>query len=707
VIANTLPLGLQDNPRLEQWIGFENPGRVRIATGKVELGQGIRTAVIQVAADELDVAPSRIDLASGDTGETPSEGYTAGSMSVENSAGSVRLVAAEVRAMMCALAAAQLKCAEEALTISDGQILRNGAATGLDYWQLAPGLNLTGNATGSQRPKAKSERRLIGTNLPRVDLPGKIMGAEMSFIHDMRPLGVLHARVLRQPWPSAQVSIPSTMELAAILNSSARLVRINEFTAVVAESERLVVSSAETLAPRLQWSGGRPLSAEQAKPEWLSAQPSVPTTAARGNTSAASAADKRLSRTYTKQFLAHASIAPSCALARFENGNLTVWTHSQGVFPLRGALAAALHLDPSKVRVIHVAGAGCYGHNGADDAACDAAIIAREMPSRTVRVLWSRADELASAPLGTAMVVALEAELTTSGLPRTWTTSIWGGPHVRRPGVGGGVNLLAAEQLPDQPPSIIPQEMPEAAGGSGTRNAWLLYDVPQQTLKNHLITNLEPRTSSMRGLGAFANIFAIESFIDELAREAKIDPVTYRLQMMTDPRARGVIAKAAAMSAWKTGEVRPEGRGRGVAFGRYKNRAGYLALVVDVHVDESVRLKKVWCAVDAGLVVNPDGIRNQVEGGIIQSASWTLKEQVTFDEGRVATRSWDTYPILKFSEVPDIEIEIIDSPDDRPLGVGEVAQGPTAAAIANAVADALGVRIRDLPLTRERIIAAL
>ena len=707
MIANTLPPGLQDNPRLEQWIGFETKGRVRIATGKVELGQGIATAVVQIAADELDVDMSQIDHIAGNTDRSPNEGFTAGSLSVENSGGSVRLVAAEVRALMCAAAAVRLECAIGSLTVSHGAIFRDGVATGLDYWKLAGSIDLTAKATGIARLKTATERRLIGRSLSRVDLAAKVTGAAQCFIHDFLPPDVRHARILRQPWPEAQLQGPSDAAMRALLSPSDQLIRVNAFLAVVSDSERAAVVAAEKLAECLQWSGGHPLSPDDANPDGLIAKPVATSTEIRGK-QPSDPISRRLQRTYSKPFLAHGSIAPSCALARFEDGSLTVWTHTQGVFPLRGALASALHLDAHKINVIHMPGAGCYGHNGADDAACDAAIIACALPGSTVRVLWSRADELTAAPFGTPMVVTLEAETDASGKPRTWTSTIWSGPHMSRPGAWGGVNLLGAEQLPGQPPKAIPQEAPEHLGGSGTRNAWVPYDMPQQTLHNHLIVDLAPRTSSMRGLGAFANVFAIESFMDELAAESGADPVDFRLGLLTDPRAREVISKAAAMSGWRAGERRGDGRGRGIAYSRYKNRAGYLALIVDVRVEETVRLEKVWCAVDAGLVVNPDGVRNQVEGGIIQAASWTLKEQARFDDGRVTTRSWDTYPILRFSEVPEIEISLIERPDDnRPLGVGEVAQGPTAAAIANAVADALGVRLRDLPLTRERIIATL
>ncbi len=699
MIANTLPLGLVDNPRLDQWISFALAGHVQINTGKVELGQGILTALLQIAADELDVEPSRVRLVSGQTASTPREGFTAGSLSVEHSGGSIRLVAAEVRGMLVAAAAKLANCPEAELTVVDGAFHRLGAPTGIDYWQVAPQLDFGRNATGTTATKPSHLRKYIGTSLPRIDLPVKVFGGAPAFIHDLRPHGLVHARVIRQPWPGAELNGPDIVQAA----SDVRVVRIRNFVAVVAATEHTAVLAAEKIATQLIWRGGTPLLPDQAGSGWIATQPSLDATVTRGPEQPGKASSKRFKQTYTKPFIAHASIGPSCALARFLEGRLTVWTHSQGVFPLRDSLAKAFHLDVTSITVEHVQGAGCYGHNGADDAACDAAVLALELPGQTVRVMWSRADELGSAPFGTAMVVALEAEVSPAGMPVDWTSEIWGGPHAQRPGAAGGVNLLAAEALPNPPVRPLPIEIPETSGSSGLRNAVLLYDVPHQTLINHIATGLEPRTSSMRGLGAFANVFAIESFIDELANAAGMDPVRYRLAMTSDPRARAVMEEAVRMARWDSRKA--PGTGRGFAYSRYKNRAGYLALFVDVSVEEEVRLQRVWCAVDAGLVINPDGVRNQVEGGLIQAASWTLKEQVTFESGRVASTSWDTYPILRFSEVPEIEITLMDRPNDATLGVGEVAQGPMAAAIANAVADALGLRIRDLPLTRERIIS--
>jgi nicotinate dehydrogenase subunit B len=705
MIRNTLPPGLVDNPRLEQWIGFEKPGRVVIATGKVELGQGILTALTQIAADELDVDPARIVMVSGDTRLSPSEGVTAGSMSVETSGGAIRLVAAEVRSLLLAAAANRLKCDMTDLSIDDGIVIHLGGVTRLDYWSLSDSIDLAAAATGAVPVKTANRRKFVGTNLPRIDLPAKVFGKGTPFIHDVRSADMLHARVIRQPWPEAQFVAVDPATAARLLGVGVRLLEVGNFVAVTGDHEQEVGAAAERIGARITWTGGRPLDGQMAAQGWIAAQPSHETTTTYGQP-APFHGTAQLAATYSKPFIAHASIAPSCALASFEDGVLTVSTHSQGVVPLRVALARALGLDVEKIRIRHIAGAGCYGHNGADDSACDAAIIATHNPDRTVRVEWSRADELSSAPFGTAMVVALQAEVAADGRPTSWKTEIWSGPHVQRPGANGGVNLLGASALPNPPLRVAPIELPEAAGSSGMRNARLLYDIPQQTIVNHIVPDMALRTSSMRGLGAFANVFAIESFVDELAAAAGVDPVRYRLNMTSDTRARAVMEKAASMANWHGRRSKREGHGRGFAFSRYKNRAGYLALVVDVRVDDEVRLEKVWCAADAGLVINPDGVRNQVEGGIIQAASWTLKEQVLFEDGRVASRTWDQYPILRFSKVPEIEIALLDHPDEATLGVGEVAQGPTAAAIANAIADALGVRIRDLPLTRERIVAA-
>jgi CO/xanthine dehydrogenase Mo-binding subunit len=703
MIPNTLPQSLIDHPRLDQWIAFEDGGTVRVATGKVELGQGILTALVQIAAEELDVAPERLHLVSGETGRTPNEGYTAGSLSVEVSGGSIRLVCAETRALFLDLAAAGLACPVAELTVEDGRIRRKGADTGLDYWALAERVDLTREIRGNALTKRPAEFRVIGQSVPRRDLPDKIFGA--PFVHDLAPPGLLHARVLRQPWRGARLAALDDAAIRRAAKGPFELFREGDFVAFLAEDETVAAAAVERARELAAWDGGERLAAEHGEPGWVRTQATVDRIVQPGDAPAGQPVTT-VAASYTKPFIAHGSIGPSCALALCEDGRLTVWTHSQGVYLLRNAIARGLGLDFGAVSVLHRQGAGCYGHNGADDAAFDAALVALRRPGRPVRVLWSREDELSASPFGTAMAIDLKAGLGADGRPVGWEFSVTSPPHGQRPGMNQGVNLLGAAALPNPPPVPDPQDVPDARGGGATRNAVALYDIPQRVV-HRFVPHLPVRTSSMRGLGAFGNVFAIESFMDELAAAGGEDPVRYRLSLMSDPRARNVIETAAAMAGWRADEDSGSGRAKGIAFSRYKNRAAYLALVVEVEVEEEVRMRRAWCAMDAGMIVNPDGAVNQVEGGIIQATSWTLKEQVRFADGRVATDRWETYPILRFSEVPEIEVQLVGSRDAEPLGVGEAAQGPTAAAIANAVARALGTRIRDLPLTRDRIMAAL
>lgn len=701
MIPNALPASLLDNPRLDQWVAFPAPGHVSVRTGKVELGQGVLTALLQIAAEELDVAPERVTMVSGDTACTPNEGFTAGSLSIQVGGAALRLVAAEVRALLLEEAARQLHCETARLAVADGVILKDGAPSGLDYWRLAPGLDLARAATGAAPVKAAGKLRLVGQDLPRIDLPAKLGGA--PFIQDLAPPDLLHARVLHRPRRGAHLE--ALDEAGAARLGAVTFHRSGDVVAVIGEDEAQVQAAFTRLRDRARWTGGVDLKDTDADAVSLRDRPAAPPRVVECGAPSGAPVAQRLEATYSKPYIAHGSIAPSCGLARFEQGRLTVWTHSQGVFALRGSIARALGLDPAAIHVIHHQGAGCYGHNGADDAAFDAAFVALARPGHTVRVLWTREDELGVAPFGAAMVVKLAAGLDATGRPVDWTIEVFSPSHGGRPGMNGAVNLLTAAALETPPRDPAPADLPDAAGGGASRNAFLLYDFPHQTLVHHFIADAPVRTSSMRGLGAFANVFALESFLDEAAEAAGLDPVAYRLSLMSDPRARAVIEEAARMSDWDAPP--PEGFARGFAFSRYKNSAAYLAMAVELAVEEEVRVSRVWCAVDGGLIVNPDGARNQIEGGVIQALSWALKEQVRFAEGAVSSNTWETYPILRFSEVPRIETRLIGDPAHPPLGLGEVSQGPTAAAVANGIARALGARLRHLPLTRERIMAAL
>jgi CO/xanthine dehydrogenase Mo-binding subunit len=702
--AATLPPLLASNPRLDQWVGFPAPGKVTVSTGRVEIGQGVLTAMLQIAAEELDVRPDRILLQTGDTDLTPNEGYTAGSQSIQFGGVALRMACAEVRALFLDQAAANFGYSRPDLSVNDGAIIHRGVMTGHDYWSLTSAVSLDRHATGSSPLKSAGEYGVVGRSAPRVDLAAKVFG-ESVFVHDMAFDGMVHARVVRQPRRGATIEMVDETALRRAAKAPIEIVRRGNFLAILGEDETVVEAVAAVASNHVVWDGLDAINPFQEEARWLLQQPSIDRTIGPPAPTEPTSGIGRYEASYTRMHIAHASVAPSCGLALYHDGRLTVWTHSQGVYPLRDALARTLKLDPAAISVKHVQGPGCYGHNGADDAAADAAVIAFHSPGKPVRVRWRREEEFGFEPVSPAMVVAAHARLDASGRPADWTTEIWSGRHTSRP--GGGGNLLAAEALPAPPP---PPPASESAypPGAGTRNGEPLYDFGTRRIVHHLIAETPVRTSSLRGLGATLNVFAIESSMDELAERAGMDPVAYRLSVLSDPRARVVVERAASLSDWTAGRPPGTGHGRGVGFARYKNLAAYAAVVAEVEVDESVRLLRVWCAADAGLVINPDGAINQLEGGIIQAASWALKEGVRLDTGGISSRDWETYPVLRFSEVPEVTVELVGpSADLPPLGVGEASGGPTVAAIGNAVAHALGARIRDLPLTRERVMAAL
>ncbi len=692
MIANTLPKSLQDNPRLDQWISFRaGAGAVHVRAGKIEIGQGIATALAQIAADELDVALSRLALTAGDTDVAPDEGMTTGSMSVEMSGTSLRIVCAEIRVLMLAEAAARLGRPAAGLAVEDGAITEDGAPTGLDYWSL--GVSLDREITGAAPLKPRAAHRLIGTDVPRLDLPAKLNGA--GFLHDMVLSGMVHGRVLHPPLIGACLV---GVDEGAIARAGASFLRRGDFAAVLAASE--AAARAAHAVARPDWQGGRAVTPDMGEAAWLVGKPALH---ARFR-EAPRAGGERVSATFSRPYISHGTLGPSVAIAQFEGRHLTVWSHTQGVYLLRRHLAALTGLAETAISVRHAQGAGCYGQNGADDAAAEAALLATLRPGAPIRVLWGRADEFTHEPAGTAMSVTIEAALGADGMPADWVTTIWSAPHVAR---SHFACMLPVQSLPDPPDDPEHHDPHPDGGGGASRNAIPLYDIPNQTLDVHVVQRPPIRTSALRGLGALPNIFAIEAMLDDLAGRAGIDPVEYRLRLLSDPRARDVLSTAAAMANWAGRGKGGEGRGMGIGLGRYKNRSAYAAVVVEVDVDTEVRLRRIWCAADGGLVINPDGARNQVEGGIIQAASMTLKEAVRLGEEGIASRSWAEYPILRFSEIPEITTKLVDPGDVPPLGMGECTMGPTAAAIGNAVAHALGVRVREMPLTRERIAAAL
>jgi CO/xanthine dehydrogenase Mo-binding subunit len=696
---------LKTSPRLSAWLRINADGTVTLMVGKVELGQGILTAVTQICADELDVALERVRIVSGDTALVPNEGTTAGSQSMPGCAPAVQQASAEVRRILLDLAAAKLASPATTLKVEDGVIAAPGGATAT-YWELVTGKELEREATGTVPLKPASEHRYIGRNVIRVDIPAKMTG-EPIFLHEYRPEGMVHGRVVRPPTYSAQligVDVGSVERMPGVL----KVVRDGSFLGVVAEREEQAVAAAAALDGAAQWEVQDRLPGHEGIYAWLLSAKTEDKEIHQKARAGGPEPAKVMEATFERPYQMHGSIGPSAAVATFrDDGTLLIQTHSQSVFETAEAIAKMLGLAPDKVRCQHMQGSGCYGHNMADDAAADAAILAVAVPGRPVRLLYSRDGEHKWEPYGSAMVIKTRAAVDAAGNPLDWNLEVWSTPHGTRPGGEPG-NLLSARYL-EKP---FKQPVPRNGGPpnyAADRNAIALYDFPGQRVVTHFIPEMPLRVSSTRGLGAYGNVFAIESFIDELAREGGADPLPYRLRLLKDSRARDVLSKAAEQFGWDRYERRAD-RGRGIAFAQYKNYAGYCAVALEAAVDPSsgtVRVLRVAAAADGGHAVSPDGIANQIEGGVIQSLSWSLKEEVKFDRREVLSQDWASYPILTFTEVPPVDVAVIDRPGEPYLGMGEASQGPTAAALANAIFDATGVRFRRLPFTPERVKAGL
>jgi CO/xanthine dehydrogenase Mo-binding subunit len=692
------PGSLEKNPRLSQWLRLDRDGTVSVFTGKVEIGQGILTALAQIAAEELGVAPERIRMVAADTSRSPDEGVTSGSLSIQDSGAALRRACAHARALLLARAAERLGVSPDHLRVDDGTVRAAGRTT--DFWQCADDA-LFDRDVEEIAPHSPPSGD-VGKSYPRLDLPDKIAGRP-RFIQDMELLGMLHGRVVRPP--HGFLGLASLDEDAAkAIPGIVAVVRDGGFVGVLAESEHAAIAAQRALRGAAKWNPTPPL--PRNIHDWLRENAVDHRVISEKSDVQAKASEARtLSASYSKPYVSHASIGPSCALALFDGGRLTVWSHSQGIFNLRRDLSLALDLPEHAVVVCHAEGAGCYGHNGADDVALDAALLARAAGSRPVRVQWMRDDEFCWAPCGPAMALDLRASLDSSGIVVAWQHELWSNGHSSRPGRSDSPALLAAWHLAEAHDCPAAINMPLPAGAAD-RNAIPLYDFPNQRVVNHYVRKMPLRTSALRSLGAYANVFAIESFMDELAHAASADPVAFRLRHLRDPRARAVLESVAARANWSLW-TRREGHGHGVGFAKYKNLGAYCAVVAEVEVSREVKVRGLTIAIDVGRAINPDGVKNQIEGGAIQSTSWTLKEEVMLGERGVASPGWENYPILKFSEVPPVDIELIDRPDLPSVGAGEAAQGPTAAAIANAVENALGVRVRELPLTPQRIIAAI
>ena len=633
------PRALAAAPRVEQWLRPLPDGRVEALTGRVELGQGIRTALAQLVAAGLDLPVDRVVVRSAGTGTTPDEGYTAGSMSLEQGGAALARAAAAYRRL------------------------------------VAAGQPPAGPVQPTDHPRWTGGT--IGSPVPRTDLPAKLTGAP-AYLHDLALPGMVHARALLPPTYHAR---PVTLPLDQLGRMPGIRATVHDggLVLVVADREEQAVAAVRRLADAATWDDpGLPVDPD------LPALPGIalPVLEEAG-VGAALAAGRRVSASYAKPYESHGSFAPSAAVALAGADGLTVWTHSQGVYPLRRELAALLGEDEAQLTVRHADGPGCYGQNGADDAAAFAALAARAVPGTPVRFQFTVDDEFAWEPYGPPMCADLDAALDAGGRIAAWRHRIWTGPQPARPH-GGGDRLAPAWLRSGGPARPFP-----GTSEGGVRNAVPIYQLPAREIRAQFV-DTALRTSSLRSLGAYFHVFAIESFMDELAAAAGADPLAFRLAHLTDPRARTVLERAAREAGWRRA-------GQGLAVARYKNTAAYVAQVAEVDADP-IRVRRVVTVCDAGVVVNPDGLRNQLEGGTLQGLSRALHERVRSGPAGIESRDWTGYPVLRFAEVPELDTILLDQPGSPPLGAGEAATPVAAAALANAVAAATGTRIRQLPL---------
>jgi CO/xanthine dehydrogenase Mo-binding subunit len=717
--------------QLASWLAVGRDGTVRVLTGKVELGTGTITASRQIVAEELDVAFDRIDVVQGVTGETVDQGYTAGSQTIRTQwASGLRIAAASARQTLLSMAAAHLGVPAAQLTVTDGVV--SGGGKTVSYADLVGGARLPGAVSQRVATKPSSSYRVVGQPLHREDVPDKIFG-RFTFVQDVRIPGMLHARVVRPARPSplqskgtaiAQI-IQGTLANASLISADessvshlpgfVKLVVKNDFVAVVAEREEQAIAAAQAL--EVTWKDAASL------PDQAGLSRAIQS-AKIGNTrviqdsgdvdGAIGAAARVLQATYTHPYQAHASIGPSAAVATVHDGVAEVWSPTQGVYQLRAAVASALRLAPQQVRVNYVEGSGCYGINGADDASLSAALISQEI-GKPVRVQYMRADEIAWENYGTPMVMNLRAGLDGSGKIVGWDYHGWTANRGGRPGPPGSIPAGVLAGFPEPAPPASPPPSPPLGDDGLNSTPW--YAFPAQRVISYGVYSPWLFTGPLRSPSRLQNTFATESFMDELAAAAGADPVAFRLAHTSDARLAAVIERAAGAAGWQArpspapaqaGTVRT---GRGIAAVRYEGNSAWVAAVITLTVDTrsgAIAVTQVAVAHDCGVIVNPDGLRNQVEGNIVQGLSRSLKEEVKFDRSGVLDVDWASYPIITFEELPDdVRIELIDHPDLPALGAGESTISVIGGAIGNAVFDAVGKRIRTLPFTADRVKAAL
>jgi nicotinate dehydrogenase subunit B len=721
------------NPQLDAWIAIGADGRITAYTGKCELGTGLYTAQTQLVAEELSVPIDRVRLIQCDTSMTPDQGTTSGAQShpTNFNQSNLALAGATAREALLQLGSKRLGLPVDALAAVDGTIRgRNDASKSVTYGELIGGqkFNLTLNKAAKRKPP--SEWKVLGTSVPRLDFPDIVTG-RFEYVHNVRVQGMLHGRVVRPPARGATLTSVDESSVQGMPGLVKVVVRKN-WIGVVAEKPWQAEQAARRL--KVAWGAGQTIPDQRTFYEHLRSQ-----TATRDALSVDSgdvdtklkAAAKVVSATYMHPYQMHASVATACAVADVKTDGATIYSATQAVYPLRSTMATVLGVKPESVHIVFRQGPGCYGVNGADAVSYDAALMSQEV-GRPVRVQLSRQDEMAWENYGPAYVIDERVGLDTTGNITCWDYEAWSLSRGGRPGNNAPGNVVSG-MLAGFPPQGVQPRSPAPAptgefdngnntvpnyvagcignmcGGTGTVRS---ERVLSRTIESPFFTG------PLRSPARLQNTFAHESFMDEIAASVKADPIEYRLRHLRDPRLREVLTTAAAKAGW---DARPSPRngsrrsgvatGRGVACVLYEGDNGYCALVTEVEVNQDTGLvvvRRCVAAIDVGPISNPNGLRNQLEGGIIHGMSRALREEVTWTGDRVTSIDWRTYrPWFVGDPVPAIESVLINRPDAPATGAGETSITVTAASIGNAIFDATGVRLRQLPFTPERVKAAL
>lgn len=696
--ASSKPL---DPTEVDSFLAIHADGRVTIYTSKVDVGTGLATAFRQTAAEELGIPVERFTVIEGDTALTPDHGGTGGSSGIPRGAADIRRVAATARQALLDLGAKQLKTPGGELTIAGGYVTHSSGRR-VTIASLIGDKRLGVKVNPNAPLKSPATYTVVGKPILRADVPGKCT-AKHPYLQDFTLPAMLHGRVVRPPSIGAKLLSVDDFSVRAI--PDVRVIRIESFLGVVAKDEWAAVRAAREI--KATWSAWQGLPGSEDLDRYVRQAPVErdQSIVSRGDATAAfSSSAKQLSATYYWPFQSHASLGPSCAVADVKDSGTTIWSASQNPYGLRANLGKVFDISQDKMRVVYMDGSGSYGTNGADDAAADALMLSRAT-GQPVRVQWMRQDEHGWDPKGPAQLHELRGAMDAKGNITAWETQLW---------------------VPDGPAGSRALLGPESAGmtqthgqgaGAMTLNLDPPYPVPNLRVVSHHLKDTPLRLSNLRAPGKLANVFAVESFTDELAAAAGMDAVAFRLGGLTDARAIEVIQRTTGNMDWQT---RPspnphaaEGDllvGRGISYMRYKQAENYVAVGITVAVNKAtgkIAVRRVVCAHDCGLVVNPDGLRNQVEGNILQTLSRTLHEEVTFDRSRVTSVDWVGYPLLTFPEAPAVHVELIDRPEQPSYGAGEAASAPVPAALANAIFDATGVRLRRVPFTAERVKAAM